>query len=67
VAARYALVSFVTTIGGQAHLVQAGALRDSAHGAVTVNSGAFTTTPPVAGQTVSGVLAQYLAAYPAGP
>jgi hypothetical protein len=29
--------------------------------------GDFTTTVPVAGVTVSGVLAAYLAAYPGGP
>jgi hypothetical protein len=49
-------------------LTQAGALRDSAHPAVTANPGAFSVTPPVAGQGhVSGPMAQYLAVHPAGP
>jgi hypothetical protein len=49
-------------------LTHAGALRDSAHPAVTANPNAFATVAPVAGQGhVSGPLLQYLAVHPSGP
>jgi hypothetical protein len=64
VAARYALSTFVVQLpSGASHLVE-GALRDSAHPAVTANAAAFTTTP-VTPKSVH--LQQYLAAYPGGP
>jgi hypothetical protein len=43
-----------------------GSHRDSAHGAVTGNPGAFTTVPLAVPQ-ISPRLAAYLAAYPDGP
>lgn len=43
-----------------------GELRDSASATVTGNASAFSTTAQVAGGTITGVMAGYLAAYPAG-
>ena len=65
-AARYATDTFTVQIGGASHLVQKGSLRDSTHGAVTANPGAFTTTAPVTGRDVDGKTAGRLIAYPAG-
>ena len=66
-AARYATDTFVIQLGsGGSHLVQKGSLRDSTHGAVTANPGAFTTVAPVAGRDVDGKTSGRLAAYPAG-
>jgi hypothetical protein len=67
VAARYATDTFVIQLAsGTSHLVQQGDLRDSAHPAVVAVPGKFTTTPPVAGKDVTGVMAGRLAVYPAG-
>ena len=53
-------------IGGAPHLVQKGSLRDSAHGAVTGNPGAFATVPPVEGKDVDAKTNGRLKSYPAG-
>ena len=69
-AANYATQAFCTTLGGAAVFVDAGARRDSVTDATLIATWAsnFTTTAPVAGVgNVTGVLAAYLAAYPAGP
>jgi len=58
------------TAGGADFFVDAGAQRDSVTDAAIIAfwAGNFTTTAPVAGVgNVTGVLAQYLAAYPKGP
>jgi hypothetical protein len=47
--------------------IEVGAQRDSAGPEVTANPGAFSTSPQAAGGTITGVMAGYLAAYPAGP
>lgn len=48
--------------------VVTGSLRDSAGPAVTADPGGFTTAAPVAGTgAMTGILAAYLATYPAGP
>lgn len=65
-AARYATDTFVIAIGGAPHLVQKGSLRDSTHGAVTGNPGAFTTTAPVEGKDVDAKTNGRLKSYPAG-
>lgn len=44
-----------------------GAQRDSASAEVTANAAAFSVSAQAAGGTVTGVMAGYLAAYPAGP
>jgi hypothetical protein len=66
VANRFATDTFTITIGGASHLVVVGSHRDSAHGAVTGNPGAFGTTPLAVPQ-ISPRLAAYLVAYPDGP
>lgn len=64
-AARYATSTFVIQLaGGASHLVVIGSLRDSAHGAVTGNASAFSTTPVI---PADPRLAAYIAAYPSGP
>jgi len=69
-AANYATAPFCTTLAGAAVFVDAGARRDSVTDATLIAQFAsnFTATPPVAGVgNITGVLAGYLAAYPAGP
>jgi hypothetical protein len=66
-AARYAVDTFVIQLSsGASHLVQKGSLRDSAHGAVTGNPGAFVTTAPVEGKDVDAKTNGRLKAYPSG-
>lgn len=57
----------VTSATTSQEFIAAGALRDSAGAEVTANAAAFAVTAPAAGGTVTGVMAGYLAAYPAGP
>ena len=67
-AARYAKDSFTITLAsGAPLLVLKGTLRDSAHQAVTGAPSLFTTTPPVTGVDVTGVMAGYLQVHPSGP
>ena len=67
--ANYATQPFTSTLGGAAYFVEAGARRDTVTDAAAIAlwSANFTATPPAAGPAMTGVLAQYLAAYPAGP
>lgn len=66
--AMYATQTFVTVVNGSSHLVMEGSQRDSLSTVVTNVPGLFTATPPSTGKGhVDGKLAQYLAAYPAGP
>jgi hypothetical protein len=58
--------AFSIQLASGSHLVIIGAHRDSAHGAVTGNPGAFTTVP-LAVPAIHPRLAAYLAAYPDGP
>ena len=69
-AARYATVAFCYNAGGADVFVDAGAQRDSVTDSTLIAafSTNFTSTAPVAGVgNITGVLAGYLAAYPAGP
>lgn len=70
-AANYATSAFVATIASGANVfVDAGARRDSVTDAALIAQFPtnFTTTVPAAGVgNVTGVLAGYLAVYPAGP
>ncbi len=70
-AANYATQSFTVRLAsGADYFVAQGARRDSVTDAalIALNPGNFTTTAPVAGVgNITGVMAGYLAAYPAGP
>lgn len=58
---RWATQSFVVQLpSGASHHVEAGALRDSAHGAVTTAPGLFSSSPV----TVHPRLASYESTYP---
>ena len=68
-AANYATQPFCAELSGVPMFVDAGAKRDSVTDAslIALWSANFTTTAPAAGVgAVTGVLAGYLAAYPAG-
>jgi hypothetical protein len=69
-AANYATQAFTVQLasGAQAY-VGIGATRDTVTDAAIIAQfpGDFTTAPPAAGGTVTGVMAAYLAAYPRGP
>lgn len=54
--------------GAQA-LISVGATRDTVADSaiIALNPSAFTASAPVAGNTVTGVMAGYLAVYPRGP
>ena len=69
-AANYATAPMTTVLGGAPVYVGPGSRRDSVTDATLIATWAsnFTTTAPVAGVgNVTGVLAQWLAAYPTGP
>jgi hypothetical protein len=70
-ASNYATQAFTSVLGsGAAYSVQPGAKLDSVTDAAKIAlwSANFTTTAPVAGAgNITGVMAGYLAAYPAGP
>ncbi len=70
-AANYATVGFTSQLAsGAAYSIQPGARLDSVTDAakIALFSTNFTTTAPVAGVgNITGVMAGYLAAYPAGP
>lgn len=57
----------VSSATASVEFVGAGAQRDSAGAEVGANGTAFSASAPVAGATITGVMAGYLAAYPAGP
>jgi hypothetical protein len=67
-AARFALQQFVyhDTVANAEILIEIGASRDSVTGQAFLQTPAsfWSTTPLVAGQQITGVMAQYLAAYP---
>ena len=64
---RYCLYPLHWHNGSKDEHVPMGALRDSATAVVTAFPSAFSSSPLVAGSQVTGVLAQYLIAYPTGP
>jgi hypothetical protein len=69
-AANYATQGFTTVLGGAPVFVGPGARRDSVTDAtlIAIFASNFSATAPVAGVgNVTGVMAGYLAAYPAGP
>ncbi len=70
-AANYATAGFTSQLAsGAAYSIQPGARLDSVTDAakIALFSTNFTTTAPVAGVgNITGVMAGYLAAYPAGP
>lgn len=69
-ASNYATQAYTTVLGGAPVFIDAGARRDSVTDATLIATWAsnWTTTAPVAGVgNVTGVMAGYLAAYPAGP
>jgi hypothetical protein len=69
-AANYATAPFTTVLGGAPVFVGPGARRDSVTDAtlIAIFASNFSATAPVAGVgNVTGVMAGYLAAYPAGP
>jgi hypothetical protein len=66
-AARYATDTFVAQLAsGASHLVLKGSLRDSTHPVVVSYAALFSSTAPVTGRDVTGVMAGRLASYPAG-
>jgi hypothetical protein len=68
-AANYATAGFTSQVGAAAYSVQPGARLDSVTDAakIALFSTNFTTNAPVAGTgNITGVMAGYLAAYPAG-
>jgi hypothetical protein len=69
-AANYATQAYTTTLGGAPVFICPGEKKDSVTDATLIAtwSSNWTTTAPVAGVgNVTGVLAGYLASYPAGP
>lgn len=69
-AANYATTAFTVRLAsGADEFVEAGGRRDTVTDAALIAQfpSNFTANPPVAGSTVTGVLAAYLAVYPAGP
>jgi hypothetical protein len=70
-AANYATAAFTSQLAsGASYSVQPGARLDSVTDAakIALLAANFTTTAPVAGVgNITGVMAGYLAAYPAGP
>ena len=68
-AANYATQAYTVRLSGADIFVDVGATRDSVTDAALIATWAsnWTTTAPVAGNTITGVLAGYLAVYPKGP
>lgn len=67
--ANYATSGFTSQVGTAAYSIQPGATLDSITDAAKIAlwPSDFTTTAPVAGAgNITGVMAQYLAAYPRG-